>query len=140
MHISKFEIVCRYFYYFLCVSASRYFFGGLCLPGFLEPIEPKDNDLQLIRVSLEYFMKQVDDNCYKRKKMLGETMCRPDLSLSLLPQPLLGLATPYFFSGFQTFQLGLRVRKCAVACGSTGSIFCSSANACGPDMSSRWRL
>lgn len=28
-----------------------------------------DNDLQLIRVSLEYFMKQVDDNCYKRKKM-----------------------------------------------------------------------
>lgn len=32
----------------------------------------KDNDLHLVRVSLEYFMKQVDDNCYKKRKMLGE--------------------------------------------------------------------
>jgi len=28
-----------------------------------------DNDLHLVRVSLEYFMKQVDDNCYRRHKM-----------------------------------------------------------------------
>jgi len=28
-----------------------------------------ENDLALIRVSLEYFMKQVDDNCYKRRRM-----------------------------------------------------------------------
>lgn len=28
-----------------------------------------ENDLALIRVSLEYFMKQVDDECYRRHKM-----------------------------------------------------------------------
>lgn len=42
--------------------------------GIAELVE--DNDLHLVRVSLEYFMKQVDDNCYKKHKTLGETLVK----------------------------------------------------------------
>ena len=113
------------------------FMAFACL--WIKPIEPKDNDLHLIRVSLEYFMKQVDDNCYKRKKTLGETMWNDERAwpLSLLPSPitviLRAFATPYVFRSFffrRQKKASSWVREKVCACGSTGSMeMRGSANA-----------